>query len=75
MYWKAEEEDITEELKNDLKAKEETIKELRSKLASMEKEMFKRDRDSDIFRQSLRIMSSSKNPPRKVVINQGGRKL
>ena len=79
MYWRAEEEDIAEELKRELQAKEETIKELKSRLASMEQEMYKRDREADILRQSLRIMSSkkviqtNKNLPKKTLVKQGGK--
>ena len=79
LYWRAEEEDIAEELKRELQAKEETIKELKSRLASMEQEMYKRDREADILRQSLRIMSSkkviqtNKNLPKKTLVKQGGK--
>ena len=80
LYWRAEEEDIAEEQKKKLKAKEETIKELRSKLASMEQEMVKKDREVDILRQSLRIMSSKKvlhpkNPPKKVLLAKQAGKM
>ncbi|PON94900.1 golgin family A protein [Trema orientale] len=79
LYWRAEEEDLAEELKRELQAKEETIKELKSRLTSMEQEMYKRDREVDILRQSLRIMSSKKvlqtnmNLQKKTLIKQGGK--
>ncbi|XP_050372285.1 uncharacterized protein LOC126790174 [Argentina anserina] len=58
LYWRAEEEDIiVEELKVQLKVKEEIIESLNSKIASMENEQYKREREIDILRQSLRIMS------------------
>ncbi|KAF3457489.1 hypothetical protein FNV43_RR02147 [Rhamnella rubrinervis] len=60
LYWKAEEEDIAEELKAELQAKEETIKALESRLGSMENELYKKEREVDILRQSLKIMSSKK---------------
>ncbi|KAL5542468.1 hypothetical protein UlMin_010178 [Ulmus minor] len=60
LYWRAEEEDMAEELKKELQAKDETIRELKSKLASMDQERYKRDREVDILRQSLRIMTSKK---------------
>lgn len=60
LYWKAEEEDITEELKAELQIKEETIKALESRLGSMENELYKKEREVDILRQSLKIMTSKK---------------
>ncbi|KAM1172264.1 hypothetical protein ACFXTH_022520 [Malus domestica] len=60
LYWKAEEEDSVEELKRELKAKEEMIASLKSKIASMEHDHFKKEREIDILRQSLRIMSCKK---------------
>ncbi|KAM5553424.1 hypothetical protein ABKV19_025574 [Rosa sericea] len=61
LYWRAEEEDIiVEELKRQLKAKEEIIAGLNSKIVAMEKEQYKGEREIDILRQSLRIMSSKK---------------
>ncbi|XP_024031303.1 uncharacterized protein PF11_0207 [Morus notabilis] len=76
LYWKAEEEDMAEELKRELQAKEETIKDLKSRLACMERELYKKDREVDILRQSLRIMSSkkvlhAKTPSKKVFVTQG----
>ncbi|KAL6189348.1 hypothetical protein ACLB2K_040737 [Fragaria x ananassa] len=60
LYWKAEEDIILEELKGQLKAKEEIIASLNSKIATMENEQYKREREIDILRQSLRIMSCKK---------------
>lgn len=63
MYWRAEEEDIIlEELQQELRAKEETIENLQTRLASMEQEKSKREREIDILRQSLKIMSHKKKP-------------
>lgn len=60
LYCRAEEDMIVEELKRELKAKEEIIARLNSKIASMENEQYKREREIDILRQSLRIMSCKK---------------
>ncbi|XP_021806920.1 uncharacterized protein LOC110750852 [Prunus avium] len=60
LYWRAEEEDTVEELKRDIKAKEEMIAGLKSRIVSMEHEQYKKEREIDILRQSLRIMSSKK---------------
>ncbi|XP_057958865.1 uncharacterized protein LOC131151614 [Malania oleifera] len=60
LYWRAEEEDLMDELQRELKAKEETIKFLQAQLASSKLEESKKDREVDILRQSLRIMSSKK---------------
>ncbi|KAF7149580.1 hypothetical protein RHSIM_Rhsim02G0049300 [Rhododendron simsii] len=63
LYWRAEEEDIIlEELQQELRAKEETIENLHTRLASMEQEKSKREREIDILRQSLKIMSHKKKP-------------
>ncbi|XP_058201642.1 uncharacterized protein LOC131316338 isoform X3 [Rhododendron vialii] len=63
LYWRAEEEDIVlEELQQELRAKEETIENLHTKLASMEQEKSKSEREIDILRQSLKIMSHKKKP-------------
>uniref|UniRef100_A0A5B7BHP3 Uncharacterized protein n=1 Tax=Davidia involucrata TaxID=16924 RepID=A0A5B7BHP3_DAVIN len=63
LYWRAEEEDLIDELHKEMKAKEETIELLEGRLASMEQEGSKREREVDILRQSLRIMShDNKNP-------------
>ncbi|XP_050216971.1 uncharacterized protein LOC126667888 isoform X2 [Mercurialis annua] len=62
LYWKAEEEEMIEELKMEVKVKDETIAELKAKLVLAEHEEYKRAREVDILRQSLRIMSSKKSP-------------
>lgn len=59
-YWRSEEEDMIEELQKEVVAKEETIKALKAQLASIEHEDYKKEREIDILRQSLRIMSSKK---------------
>ncbi|KAL2923070.1 putative ubiquitination network signaling protein acrB [Bienertia sinuspersici] len=59
LYWRAEEEDLMEDLQSELKAKDETIQVLKAQLASMEDEEYKSKREVDILRQSLRIMSSN----------------
>ncbi|KAJ4968995.1 hypothetical protein NE237_015696 [Protea cynaroides] len=55
-----EEENTIEAFKRELKVKEETVQELKAKVTIMEKEEVKKDREIDILRQSLRIMSSKK---------------
>ncbi|KAF2314084.1 hypothetical protein GH714_022036 [Hevea brasiliensis] len=62
LYWKAEEEDMIEELKMEVKAKEEIIEELKARIALVEHEEYKRAREVDILRQSLRIVSSMNAP-------------
>lgn len=57
MCWKTEEEQVILELKNELRSKEDRIELLQAKLASMEHQESKREREMDILRQSLRIMS------------------
>ncbi|WRX21814.1 hypothetical protein QQP08_014301 [Theobroma cacao] len=59
LYWKAEEEDMIEELKKEAKNKEETIEALRTRLAAMEREDYERGREMDILRQSLRILGTN----------------
>ena len=51
---------MIEELQRELQAKEETIKALKERLASIENEEYNKEREIDILRQSLRIMSSKK---------------
>ncbi|KAG6664592.1 golgin subfamily A member 6-like protein 22 [Carya illinoinensis] len=60
-YWKAEEEEMIQELQRELHAKEETIRGLKARMSSMEHEEYKKEREIDILRQSLRIMSSKKS--------------
>ncbi|XVE81500.1 hypothetical protein DITRI_Ditri15bG0069500 [Diplodiscus trichospermus] len=60
LYWKAEEEEMIEELKKEVKSKEETIQALKTQLASMEREGYERERELDILRQSLRILGNKK---------------
>ena len=62
LYWKAEEKDIQmENLKRELQDKEEIIKALKAQLASMEQEKYKKEREFDLLRQSLRIMNGKKS--------------
>ncbi|OIW21236.1 hypothetical protein TanjilG_31104 [Lupinus angustifolius] len=62
LYLKAEENDILmENLKWEIQDKEETIKSLKSQLASVEQEKNKKEREFDLLRQSLRIMNGKKN--------------
>ncbi|XP_038721365.1 uncharacterized protein LOC120013584 isoform X2 [Tripterygium wilfordii] len=56
LHWSGEE----EEMKRELKAKEAAVEALKARLASMEKEEYKRAREVDILRQSLRIVSHKK---------------
>ncbi|KAJ8763930.1 hypothetical protein K2173_003712 [Erythroxylum novogranatense] len=63
LYWRAEEEQMIEELKVELEAKERTIEDLKAQLAFAEKEGFKRARELDLLRQSLRITSTARKPP------------
>ncbi|KVH91042.1 centrosome-associated protein CEP250-like [Cynara cardunculus var. scolymus] len=60
--WREEEEYLTYELRRELKAKEETIELLQAHIASIEQEESRREREVDILRQSLRIMSHKKMP-------------
>ncbi|KAL1368026.1 hypothetical protein HN51_022119 [Arachis hypogaea] len=61
LYWKAEEKEIQmETMKKELQDKEETIKALKSHLDSLEQEKYKKEREFDLLRQSLRIMNGKK---------------
>ena len=60
MYWRAEEEEMIEELKMEVKAKEGCIEELKARIVFVENEEYNRAREVDILRQSLKIMSSRK---------------
>ncbi|KZV15260.1 centrosomal protein of 290 kDa-like [Dorcoceras hygrometricum] len=59
-------EEVLEEQKKELKTKEESIESLQAKLASMEDQEIKRQREVDILRQSLRIMSHGKKLNNKI---------
>lgn len=62
VYWKTEENEIQiENLRNELQEKEESMKALKAKLVSVEKERYKQEREFDLLRQSLRIMNGKKN--------------
>ncbi|KAL8491149.1 hypothetical protein ACS0TY_022979 [Phlomoides rotata] len=58
--WKTMEEDVLEEVRKDLISKEQKIELLEAKLASVKIQEFKREREMDILRQSLRIMCHKK---------------
>ncbi|CAA3010542.1 Hypothetical predicted protein [Olea europaea subsp. europaea] len=60
LCWKSNEEEILLELKEELKLKEERGALLQAKLDSMKQQECKREREIDILRQSLRIMSHRK---------------
>ncbi|KAJ8539704.1 hypothetical protein K7X08_013956 [Anisodus acutangulus] len=60
LCWRREEVELLEDLHMELKAKVEAIAYLKEKIASMEKQELKRDREIDILRQSLKIMSYNK---------------
>ena len=62
LYGKPEGEELIEELKMEVKAKEVCIDDLKARLASAKKEEYNRAREVDILRQSLKIMSSRKAP-------------
>ncbi|KAI4338120.1 hypothetical protein L6164_016469 [Bauhinia variegata] len=61
LYWKSEEDDIQmENLKKELQDKGETIIVLKAQLASVKQEKFKKERELDLLKQSLRIMNGNK---------------
>lgn len=60
LYWREEEEEFMEEIQKEINAKDETIVELQAQVVSMEEEEYKRKREVDILRQSLRILCSKK---------------
>ncbi|XP_031501887.1 uncharacterized protein LOC116265436 [Nymphaea colorata] len=57
-YQQGEENFCIEWLRGELKAKEEANAELKAKVAEVEKESARREREMDILRQSLRIMTT-----------------
>ncbi|GKA65768.1 hypothetical protein Tco_0765475 [Tanacetum coccineum] len=60
--WREEGEYLIDELRREVRAKEETIELLQAHIASIEQQESKRQREVDILRQSLRIMSHKKKP-------------
>ncbi|XAR48899.1 hypothetical protein NMG60_11031881 [Bertholletia excelsa] len=60
LFWRGEEEAMVEDLKREVKAKEEIIEILQGRIASMEHEEYKRKREMDLMKQSLRIMTHKK---------------
>lgn len=75
LYWRAQEEDTAEKLKKELQTKDETVKQLNSRLTCTENELHKRERDVDILRQSLKIMSLQANKRKQVSYRNLYRKL
>ncbi|KAF3624464.1 putative late embryogenesis abundant protein 2-like [Capsicum annuum] len=57
LYWEIEQVKLLEELHRELQDKEEKIALLKEEIASKEQEELKREREIDILRQSLKIMS------------------
>ncbi|KAF8088484.1 hypothetical protein N665_0540s0006 [Sinapis alba] len=50
-----------EELRNEVRVKEDTIETLKDKIALMDREKYEKEREIDLLRQSLRILGSKKN--------------
>lgn len=48
-----------QELRKEVKVREETIETLKGRMALMEKQRYEKEREIDILRQSLRILGSS----------------
>lgn len=59
-FYFGSERDIIEQLQKELKAKEDTMETLKLRIEAMEQEASKRDREIDILKQSLRILSNKK---------------
>ncbi|XP_004247939.1 uncharacterized protein [Solanum lycopersicum] len=57
LCWKIEQMELLEEMHKELKEKEEKIALLKEEIASKEQQELKREREVDILRQSLKIMS------------------
>lgn len=60
MNWRLGEANLINELYRELQTKEDTIEVLRDQLASKEQEKLRTEREADILKQSLRIMSHRK---------------
>ncbi|WOH08646.1 hypothetical protein DCAR_0728090 [Daucus carota subsp. sativus] len=60
MTWRLGEANLINEMYRELEAKEDTIEALREQLASQEKEKSRMEREADILRQSMRIMTHRK---------------
>ncbi|CAI9117968.1 OLC1v1019462C1 [Oldenlandia corymbosa var. corymbosa] len=60
LCWKAETEEMLEELRKELMNKEKTISFQQCEIATMKQEENKREREIDILRQSLKIMCHNK---------------
>ncbi|CAH8343232.1 unnamed protein product [Eruca vesicaria subsp. sativa] len=52
---------IVEELRNEVRVKEDTIETLKEKIALMDREKYEKEREIDLLRQSLRILGSKNN--------------
>lgn len=76
MNWRLGEANLINELYRELEAKEETIEVLRQQLASRQQEKTRIEREADILKQSLRIIThrkgknNSKNPKNKSLAKQ-----
>ncbi|GER41679.1 hypothetical protein STAS_18400 [Striga asiatica] len=66
LWWKTEKEELLVELKNEVQARGQVIQTLQAKVAKMEVQESKREREMDILKQSLRILSHTKRPPKKL---------
>lgn len=66
MNWRLGEASLINELHREVQAKEDTIEVLREQLASKDQEKSRMEREADILKQSLRIMShrKGKNNPK-----------
>ncbi|CAA7045700.1 unnamed protein product [Microthlaspi erraticum] len=63
-----EEEEATktvEELREEVRVKEDTIEKLKEKIALMDRQKYEKERDVDMLRQSLRILGSKKKNKKK----------
>ncbi|KAK1390712.1 NADP-dependent alkenal double bond reductase P1-like [Heracleum sosnowskyi] len=76
LNWRLGEANLINELYRELEAKEDTIQVLRQQLASTEQEKMRTEREADILKQSLRIMTHrkgknyAKNPKNKSLARQ-----
>lgn len=54
-----------EELRDEVRVKEDTIEKLKEKIALMDRQKYEKEREIDLLRQSLRILGSKKNKKKK----------
>ncbi|CAA0818667.1 Unknown protein [Striga hermonthica] len=66
LWWKTEKEELLVELKNEVQARGQVIQNLQAKVVKMELQESKREREIDILKQSLRILSHAKRAPTKL---------